>query len=139
MIVIMSLLSVIEHFLFLAFVIMLTYFLSDTAFLITSLAELYMPFKHFLNFFLESNHNDHTATHHADTHLMLNNTDNLLTTRSSNSIHKNITRSDHNLTDYYYDIFKYLEHFLITLAISFTYFIKETIYNGDDWWLNFFI
>ena len=52
MIVIMSLLSVIEHFLFLAYVIMLTYFLGDTAFLITTLAEFYMSFKHFLNFFL---------------------------------------------------------------------------------------
>ena len=52
MIVVMSLLSVIEHFLFLAFVIMLTYFLSDTAFIIITLAQFYLSFKHFLNFFL---------------------------------------------------------------------------------------
>ena len=52
MILIMSLLSVVEHFLFLAFVIFLTYFVSETAFLIATLAELYITFKHFLNFFL---------------------------------------------------------------------------------------
>jgi hypothetical protein len=49
MVIIMSLMSVVEHILFLAFVIFLTYFVNDTAFLIASLAELYMSFKHFFN------------------------------------------------------------------------------------------
>ena len=52
MIVIMSLLSVIEHFLFLAFVVMFTYFVNENAFLVKALGQLYIPFKHFLNFFL---------------------------------------------------------------------------------------
>ena len=70
---------------------------------------------------LESNHNDHTATHHADTHLMLNNPDNLLTTRSSQSIHKNITRSDRNLTlmIIFMTFLSILEHFLLIILWQF--------------------
>jgi hypothetical protein len=52
MIIIMSLLSVLEHFLFITFVILLNFFRSDTAYLLVMFGDLFISFKHFLNFFL---------------------------------------------------------------------------------------
>ena len=52
MIVIMGLLSVLEHCLFITFVVLLNFFRSDTAYLLVMFGDLFISFKHFLNFFL---------------------------------------------------------------------------------------